>query len=174
MPQKMVKWLKITIALKIINVLISVIYIILLLIYNLKEVWFSLAIILISVPTLIKAIYFNLDSKLWLGSFLLLNGILGVVKNEMNLSFSIIYPIYILTIGLASFSVFAIFRQNIHLKVFVICFFEVLLLGIYKFALITFVEFLLIHKTCSYLLVNTMERNERKKTNDITNGKTFT
>ena len=140
----MVTQLKITITLKMINVLISIIYIILLLIYNLKEVWFSLAISLISVPILIKSIYFNLDSKLWLGSFLLFNGLLGMVKYFFNFSFELIYPIYILTIGLASFSVFTIFRQNIHLKVFVICFFEVLLLDIYKFALITFVEFLLI------------------------------
>ena len=98
----------------------------------------------LSIPILIKSAYFVQDSKLWLGSFLMFIAIFNIYVHFYGLSFENIYPVYILIFGLSSFLVFAIFRQNIHLKVFVICIFEVLLLSIYKFAYITIIEFIFI------------------------------
>ncbi len=133
--------MKINIFLKILNFVLFLTYCLSLTMFNFKTVWFSLFITLVSIPILIKSAYFVQDSKLWLGTFLLFTGIFGFYKTFYGLSLKLVYPMYILIFGLASFIVFAIFRQNIHLKVFVICLLEVVLLGIYKFAYITLLEF---------------------------------
>ena len=151
--------MKITILTKIFNFVLLSLYIILITLLNLNKVWFSLALILISIPILIKSMYYVLDSKLWFGSFLLLCGVFGVFKTFYGLEFTFIYPIYILIFGLSSFLVFAIFRQNIHLKVFVICFFEVVLLSIYKFAYISLTEFCFIQAAfLIFVLTNMLVR----------------
>lgn len=111
---------------------------------SLRDVWFSVWLILVSFPLLVRSACFVQDSKLWLGSFLLFCGIFNLYCNFYDLPLKTVYPVYIFIFGLASLLVFAIFRQNIHLKVFGICFFEVVLLGIYKFAYITLIEFLFI------------------------------
>lgn len=136
--------MKITNLIKTVNCILLISYIIILISFNLYNIWFSMALIFISIPTLIECAFFKLDSKLWFGSFLMFCGVFGVIKTILGLSFSFVYPMYILIVGLSSFLVFAIFRQNIHLKVFVISFFEVLLLGIYKFAYVTLIEFWLL------------------------------
>lgn len=136
--------MKITIFLKILNFILFIIYCVGLSLFNFKTIWFSFFITLLSIPILIKSAYFVQDSKLWLGTFLLFSGILGFYKTFYNLPLKLIYPMYILIFGLSSFIVFAIFRQNIHLKVFVICLLEVILLGIYKFAYVNLMEFLFI------------------------------
>lgn len=133
--------MKITILKKIINSVLLSLYFILICMCDLHNIWFSLALILISIPTMIESGVFKLDSKLWLGSFLIMCGVFGICKTILNLQLQDFYPIYILIFGLSSFLVFAIFRQNIHLKVFVISFCEVLLLSIYKFAYVSLLEF---------------------------------
>ena len=136
--------MKVTSLTKILNISLCAVYIVLVIMYRLYNIWFSIALTLISIPTLIQSVVYKLDSKLWFGSFLMQCGVFGIVKTTLNLSMADVYPIYILIIGLSSFLVFAIFRQNIQLKVFVISFFEVLLLGIYKFAYVTLMEFWLL------------------------------
>lgn len=133
--------MKITIFLKIINIFLSAGYIYIISTTNLIDAWFSVSLIFISISLLVRSICFVQDSKLWFGSFLLFVGIFGIFTYFYNLPFKLTYPIYILIFGFSSFLVFAIFRQNIHLKVFVLCFFEVLLLSIYKFAYLTLLEF---------------------------------
>ncbi len=136
--------MKITIFLKIFNLFLICLYAFCLFNIELRQVWFSLFILFLSIPILIKSAYFVQDSKLWLGSFLLFIAIFNIYVHFYGLRFSFVYPVYILIFGLSSFLVFAIFRQNIHLKVFVICVFEVLLLSIFKFAYITTFEFVFI------------------------------
>ncbi len=136
--------MKITIFLKIFKFFLFILYILCLTNSTLKEIWFSLALLFLSFPTLIKSAFFVQDSKLWIGSFLLFTSIFNMYKHFYGLEFKLIYPIYILIFGISSFLVFAIFRQNIHLKVFVICVFEVILLSIYKFAYINLFEFVFV------------------------------
>ncbi len=148
--------MKITIFLKILNVFLFGLYSFCLFNSELRQVWFSLFILFLSIPILVKSAYFVQDSKLWLGSFLLFVSIFNIYIHFYGLSFRIVYPVYILIFGLSSFLVFAIFRQNIHLKVFVICIFEVLLLSIYKFAYITTIEFIFIQSIFVLFVITNM------------------
>ena len=121
--------------------------------------WFSLFILFLSITLLIKSAFFVQDSKLWFGSFLLFVAIFNIYIHFYNLRLAIVYPLYILIFGLSSFLVFAVFRQNIHLKVFVICLFEVILLDIYKFDYINMIEFIFIQVAfILFILTNMLVR----------------
>lgn len=134
--------MKVNILLKIIDVLLIGLYVTLIFFPAFQKIWFSTALVFVAISLLLRSAFFVQDSKLWLGSFFMLCGVFGVYKTFYGINLSIIYPIYILIFGLASFIVFVIFRQNIHLKVFVICSLEVLLLGVYKFAYVSLWEFI--------------------------------
>ena len=133
--------MKATIVLKILKVVFCAIYIFLLTLPNMINIWFSLFLVFISILLLAKAFVFMHDSKLWLGIFLLYTGCFNIIKYLANFKFGDIYWVYILTFGVASLHVFVVFRQKIHLKVFVFSAIQVLLLGILKFAYIDEFEF---------------------------------
>ncbi len=133
--------MKENILLKIVDVCLLGFYVFLMFTPAFQKIWFSTALVFVAVMLLLRSAFFVQDSKLWLGSFLMICGVFGVYQQFYGINMSIIYPIYIFIFGLASLIVFAIFRQNIHLKVFVICSLEVLLLGIYKFAYVNLWEF---------------------------------
>ena len=123
-----------------------------------QRVWFSSALVLVSIMLLFRSAIFVQDSKLWLGSFLLLSGVFGVYKQFYGINLFMTYPVYIFIFGLSSLIVFAIFRQNIHLKVFVICSLEVLLLGVYKFAYVNFLEFLFLQIALALFVLTNMAK----------------
>ena len=133
--------MKISIILKILKALFFVVYLFFLLLPNMTNIWFSLLLVFISILILFKAVCFVNDSKLWLGTFLLCVACFDILKVLFQLDFNDVYMIYIFIFGFASLQVFVFFRQNIHLKVFVFCTLEVLLLGISKFAYVTEFEF---------------------------------
>ncbi len=133
--------MKINILLQIVDVCVLGLYIVLMFTSAFQKIWFSTSLVFMSVLLLLRSAFFVQDSKLWLGSFLMLCGVFGVYRQFYDMNLFIIYPIYILIFGLASLIVFAIFRQNIHLKVFVLSILEVLLLSIYKFAYVNLWEF---------------------------------
>ena len=136
--------MKINIWIKILDCFLFLVYLFLITMTPLKRAWFSIFMIFFSIPLFFKSAFFVQDSKLWAGCFLLLCGTFGVYLNLYDLPLSVYYPIYILIFGLSSFIVFALFRQNIHLKVFVLCFLQVLLLCIYKFAYISLIDFIIL------------------------------
>ena len=136
--------MKINILIKISKYVLLITYIMCLIFTELKCVWFSLALIFIAVPMLVKSAYYNLDSKLWFGVFFMLSGILGIYMKSINSDIQNFYYMYILLFGISSLLVFSIFRQNIHLKVFVFSFFEMLLLVIQRLKLLTSFEFWLV------------------------------
>ncbi len=123
-----------------------------------QRVWFSSALVLVSIMLLFRSAIFVQDSKLWLGSFSLLSGVFGVYKQFYGINLFMTYPVYIFIFGLSSLIVFAIFRQNIHLKVFVICSLEVLLLGVYKFAYVNFLEFLFLQIALALFVLTNMAK----------------
>lgn len=99
---------------------------------KLNSIWFGIAILLIGVYTLSYYLMYGLDSSLYYGTFVFLCGVMNVLQNILAINTFMFYPMYILCFALASFAVFAIFRQNIHFKLFAILFFEVILLISYK------------------------------------------
>lgn len=136
--------LKATQIVKIIDVCLIILYVFLLAFGGQTKIWFSLALILLSVPSFFRAYFFRLDSKVYLGSILLFCGLFGIFTQRYQLDLKVFYPAYIFILGLSSFLVFVFFRQKFHLKVFVICILEVLLLVVYKLLYISLVEFLLL------------------------------
>lgn len=126
---------------------------------RLENIWFSLALVFLSVPSLISAISQKLDSKLHQFSLLFLCGTFGILQNYNNIPIKDFYFIYIFIFGLASFSIFVFFRQKFHLKVFVICLFEVLLLIVYKMHYVTILEFVLLE--IAFLLLVTQNLAKR-------------
>ena len=151
--------MKITIYLKYLELALIFLYGVLLFIPNIRTIWFSTFLIMSSIPLFIKSLYFLQDSKLWLASLLLQFGIFGVLCQNFKLTIDMIYPMYVLIFGFSSFLVFVIFRQKIHLKVFVICVLEVVLLGIFKFEYISLVEFLFLQIVfLTYIIFKLLER----------------
>ena len=108
------------------------------------EFWYSFFLIFLSIPLAFKAAIFRHDSKLFGAVFLALCGGLGIYLKVISADWIMYIISYIFSAGIAAFTVFTFFRQNIHLKVFAICIFEVLLLSIFKFAYIKLVDFLII------------------------------
>lgn len=134
--------MKISILIKILKAIFLMLYLAILVIFPiLQNVWFSIFLIFVSILLNIKATYFKYDSKLWLGSFLFFNGAFNIFKYFEGLKLEDVYMIYILIFGIASLHVFVVFRQKIHLKVFVFSAIEVLLLGILKFTYFSKFEF---------------------------------
>ena len=153
--------MKINILIKINRYILLTLYIVLVLFTKLYNVWFSLALIFVSIPTLIKSAYYNLDSKLWFGVFFMLSGILGIYMKSLNVDIQNFYYMYFLMFGMSSFLVFSIFRQNIHLKVFVFSFFEVLLFSIQRLKLLTSFEFCLVQGVIIlYIIIDLTKRAE--------------
>ena len=123
-----------------------------------QKIWFSTALVLVAIILLLASAFFVQDSKLWLGSLLMLSGGFGVYKQFYGFNLFNVYPVYIFIFGLASLIVFVIFRQNIHLKVFVICSVEVLLLGIYKFAYVNLWEFIFLQVALVLFVLTNMAK----------------
>ncbi len=145
--------LKVTQIIKLTNIILLALYLLLLVFAKLQNIWFSLALIFLSVPCFLRSYFFKIDSRLYVGVLLLLCGIFGVLVNYYNLNLNVYYPTYIMIVGLASFFVFAFFRQKFHLKVFVICLLEVLLLVVYKLLYISLQEFLLIELSLAIFII---------------------
>lgn len=150
--------MKANILLKIVDACVFGLYIALMFVPAFQKIWFSTVLVFISVMLLLRSAFFVQDSKLWLGSFLMLCGVFGVYRQFYGINLFIIYPVYILIFGLASLIVFAIFRQNIHLKVFVISALEVLLLGVYKFAYVNLWEFIFLQVALILFVLTNMAK----------------
>lgn len=129
---------------KIFNAFLLVLYFAIIYCFNLENIWFSLALVFLSVPSLFSLVTQKLDSKLHQFSLLFYCGIFGILQNYYNLPAKDFYFVYIFIFGLASFSIFVFFRQKFHLKIFVICSCEVLLLIMYKIQYVTILEFILL------------------------------
>ena len=108
-------------------------------------VWFSLALVFISLPLFFRSLFFHSDSSLYSSSLLLWCGIAGIFKNVYMVDMALFYPIYIFAPAFASFIVFVVFRQKIHFKLFALIFLEVIILISYKLNYIPSQIFLLIN-----------------------------
>ena len=150
--------MKVNILLKIVDGLLIGLYVALMFMPAFQKIWFSTALGLVAITLLLASAFFVQDSKLWLGSLLMLSGVFGVYKQFYGFNLFNVYPVYIFIFGLASLIVFVIFRQNIHLKVFVICSLEVLLLGIYKFAYVNLWEFVFLQVALVLFVLTNMAK----------------
>lgn len=129
------------------------------------EIWFSAAVSLLGINVLLKGWFFELDSCMYLASFLIFVGIASYIQDFFMIDAAVFYPWYIFALAFASLMVFSIFRQKIHLKLFVIVCIEVLLLFLYKFFVLPKLIFYVINSL--YLLaillffINSIRKNAK-------------
>ena len=129
------------------------------------ECWFSLVCVILSFNLFIRSYFFGLDSSLYIASFLLFTGVSSYFQNFFMIPFYLFYPWYVLSFAYASFMVFSIFQQKIHLKLFALIGVEVIILFIFKLGFlpntffyainITYISFLL------YLFCRAFKKNSR-------------
>lgn len=111
-------------------------YFILLFGFELQNIWFSLALYVLSIKLLVRSFVLRQDSSLFFGIMLLWLSVCGAVRMFFEPEVLLMVILYISSICFASLSVFLIFRQNIHLKVVAIFSIEVILLGVLKYSLL--------------------------------------
>lgn len=99
---------------------------------KLNSIWFAIAVLFIGLYSLFYYLMYGLDSSLYYGTLITLCGVVNLTQNLLEIKALLFYPIYILCFAFASFAVFAIFRQNIHFKLFAILLIEGILLISYK------------------------------------------
>ena len=109
-------------------------YFILLFGFELQNIWFSLALYVLSIKILVRSFALRQDSSLFFGIMLLWLSVCGAVRMFFEPEVLLMVILYISSICFASLSVFLIFRQNIHLKVVAIFSIEVILLGVLKYS----------------------------------------
>lgn len=100
--------------------------------FELKKIWFSNVLILIGIYALVYATMFQLDSSLYLGALLFSLGLTSGVRFVGDYTFNHLYSTYLFCFAFADLAVFALFRQNIHFKLFAILFIQAILLVSYK------------------------------------------
>ena len=134
---------------------------------NLSNIWFSLALIFISFYALLYSLFYKLDSMTLIGFFCITIGISSCVQSIYNYGFIEYYPIYIFCIGFSHFSVFVLFRQNIHFKIFAFLTVVGILIAGYKLKYLDINEFISILVILSVgILVNVclrLRKNLRRK-----------
>lgn len=118
---------------------------------KIAEIWFFLALFLISIPLIVKSYLFYVDASLYIGSCLFFCAIIGFISRIFLIDFSVIYPLYIFSLGFASLMVFLNFRQNIHFILFAIISIEVIILYIRKAQLISSTAFYIVN--IGYLII---------------------
>lgn len=106
--------------------------------FTLNKIWFSLSLMFIGIYALIYAFSYKLDSCTYYGILLICFAFITIYRYFSEIEFFNFYPLYIFCFSFAHLSVFVLFRQNIHFKLFAFLFLEVILLSSYKMQLINF------------------------------------
>lgn len=101
------------------------------------KIWFSIFLFLTAGVYIIKGVFFHLDASILLGLFFLVWSILSGIIFFTTIEF--LPQAYLFGFSLACLIVYVIFRQKIHLVLFVLLFIEMLLLVGFK--VFTFKQF---------------------------------
>ncbi len=90
--------------------------------YILGDFWFEIFLGFMAILLLTRAVLFRSDSSTIIGSILLLNAILFLVRNLLSLKFLFILPIFIFTFAVGSLVGYMFFKNKLYLKTFGIIF----------------------------------------------------
>lgn len=129
---------------------------------QLRQYWFSIACVFIGIYALLYCYMYKLDSSLYYGILVVGVGIASFYQTSFRLSFYFFYPVYLLCFALASFAVFARFRQKIHFKLFAILALEGILIIVYKLNYLNFLQLVIINGVyLLFVLINAIIRVKR-------------
>ena len=98
--------------------------------FYLHNAWFSVAIGLIGLCMIVKGFFYYLDSAFFLGFLFYFSSLVGIYNTYFPNQFGLV--LYFCAFALASLLNFFIFRQNIKFILFVLSFFQVIILLVDK------------------------------------------
>lgn len=113
-------------------------YTLLIVLAGLKNVWFSLALCFIGCYSLVYSCFYHLDSHLYLGTILVLWGGLLALDYYKYLEGFTIWGLATSVFAIAHLTVFLVFRQNIHFKIFTMLAIISIILLSYKINILPF------------------------------------
>lgn len=129
---------------------------------QLRQYWFSIACVFIGQYSLLYCFMYKLDSSLYYGILVSGIGATSFYQSSFIMTFYSFYPVYLLCFALASFAVFARFRQKIHFKLFAIFAFEGILLIVYKLNYLNYLQVLIINGAyLLFVIINAIIRVKR-------------
>lgn len=82
------------------------------------QFWFSSLLIVLGLSNLTRFLCYKIDSSLYVGVLLTLFGAFGVLNYYFLFAIPLLIALYLGGISFASLSIFIVFRQKFHLKVF--------------------------------------------------------
>ena len=82
------------------------------------QFWFSGLLIVLGLSNLTRFLCYKIDSSLYVGVLLTLFGAFGVLNYYFLFTIPLLIALYLGGISFASLSIFIVFRQKFHLKVF--------------------------------------------------------
>lgn len=88
--------------------------------YILSDFWFEIFLCFMGLVMFMRAILFKSDSSLFIGSALIMNSILFLIRNIYSLLFWKILPIIIFTFAISAILCYIFFKNKLYLKSFLI------------------------------------------------------
>lgn len=82
--------------------------------------WFELFLLFMGLINILRAILFKSDSGTIIGSVLLINFVIFLIRNILNLKFIIILPMIIASFAISAFIAYLFFKNKLYLKSFLI------------------------------------------------------
>lgn len=112
------------------------------------QFWFSGFLIVLGFLNLTRFLCYKIDSSLYLGAVLTLFGACGVLNYYFSFNLALLIALYLGGISFASLSIFIVFRQKFHLKVFVFFALCGILLVLYSEKLLALWAFITLISAC--------------------------
>ena len=112
------------------------------------QFWFSSLLIVLGLSSLTRFLCYKIDSSLYVGVLLTLFGAFGVLNYYFLFAIPLLIALYLGGISFASLSIFIVFRQKFHLKVFAFFALCVILLVLYSEKLLALWAFVGLISAC--------------------------
>ncbi len=112
------------------------------------QFWFSGFLVALGLSNLTRFLCYKIDSSLYLGAVLTLFGACGVLNYYFSFNVALLIALYLGGISLASLSIFIVFRQKFHLKVFAFFALCAILLVLYSEKLLALWAFISLISVC--------------------------
>ena len=112
------------------------------------QFWFSSLLIVLGLSNLTRFLCYKIDSSLYVGVLLTLFGAFGVLNYYFLFAIPLLIALYLGGISFASLSIFIVFRQKFHLKVFAFFALCAILLVLYSENLLALWAFISLISVC--------------------------
>lgn len=115
--------------------------------------WFSFGCFILSLYCLLRSLFFRLDSALWIGMFLLLISIFGLLRFMEPIDNTKYIALYFFAGSVSSFSVAVLFKNFLFIKISLILILEVILILLYSINIINIGVFIFLNSLFLMILL---------------------